>query len=126
MTGADIMLIRVYALWDHRKWMLQTLYVGYSISVCSTIAFVATSIVQLARKFRGIWLSVKLTIWPAHVIHDSYLFHMCLITTRTPYWIGIWLSQVLIVWLFTRIYTSTHSCGHAGAVRRLFICSNDI
>ncbi|KAN0135477.1 hypothetical protein V8E53_006756 [Lactarius tabidus] len=85
MTGADIMLIRVYALWDHRKWMLQTLYVGYSISVCSTIAFVATSIVQLA----------------PHVIHDSYLFHMCLITTRTPYWIGIWLSQALFdVFLF--------------------------
>jgi hypothetical protein len=80
-----IMLIRVYALWDHRKWMLQTLYVGYSISVCSTIAFVATSIVQLA----------------PHVIHDSYLFHMCLITTRTPYWIGIWLSQALFdVFLF--------------------------
>jgi hypothetical protein len=80
-----IMLIRVYALWDHRKWMLQTLYVGYSISVCSTVAFVATSIVQLA----------------PHVIHDSYLFHMCLITARTPYWIGIWLSQALFdVFLF--------------------------
>ncbi|KAF8258822.1 hypothetical protein EI94DRAFT_1669407 [Lactarius quietus] len=80
-----IMLIRVYTLWDHRKWMLRTLYIGYSISVCSTIAFVATSIVQLA----------------PHVIHDPYIFHMCLITERTPYWIGIWLSQALFdVFLF--------------------------
>jgi len=80
-----IMLIRVYTLWDHRKWMLRTLYVGYSVSVCSTIAFVVTSIVQLA----------------PHVIHDPYIFHMCLITARTPYWIGIWLSQALFdVFLF--------------------------
>ncbi|KAI9452640.1 hypothetical protein BJY52DRAFT_1190127 [Lactarius psammicola] len=80
-----IMIIRVYTLWDHRKWMLQTLYVGYSISVCSTVAFVAISIVQLA----------------PHVIHDSFIFHMCLITGRSPYWIGIWLSQALFdVFLF--------------------------
>ncbi|KAF8499570.1 hypothetical protein F5888DRAFT_1633253 [Russula emetica] len=60
----DIMLIRVYTLWDHRKWTLKILYTGYFLSVCSTIAFVTTSIVDLT-------------------------------LGRTPYWIGIWLSQVL-------------------------------
>lgn len=80
-----VMIIRVYTLWDHRKWMLRTLYVGYAVSVCSTVAFVATSIVQLAPS----------------VIHESLVFHMCLITGRSPYWIGIWLSQALFdVFLF--------------------------
>ncbi|KAH9060330.1 hypothetical protein EDB83DRAFT_907564 [Lactarius deliciosus] len=89
-----IMIIRVYTLWDHRKWMLRTLYIGYSLSVCSTIAFVATSIVQLA----------------PHVIHDPFIFHMCLITGRTPYWIGIWLSQALFdVFLFVLTITNAAS-----------------
>ncbi|KAI0297882.1 hypothetical protein B0F90DRAFT_1736669 [Multifurca ochricompacta] len=80
-----IMLIRVYTLWDHRKWMLRTLYVGYGVSVCATIAFVATSIVQLQ----------------PHVLYDPYLFRMCLITGRSQYWIGIWLSQALFdIFLF--------------------------
>ncbi|KAH9044186.1 hypothetical protein EDB84DRAFT_821743 [Lactarius hengduanensis] len=89
-----IMIIRVYTLWDHRKWMLRTLYIGYSLSVCSTIAFVATSIVQLA----------------PHVIHDPFIFHMCLITGRSPYWIGIWLSQALFdVFLFVLTITNAAS-----------------
>ncbi|KAH8985668.1 hypothetical protein EDB92DRAFT_1881631 [Lactarius akahatsu] len=89
-----IMIIRVYTLWDHRKWMLRTLYIGYSLSVCSTIAFVATSIVQLA----------------PHVVHDPFIFHMCLITGRSPYWIGIWLSQALFdVFLFVLTITNAAS-----------------
>ncbi|KAH9162467.1 hypothetical protein EDB89DRAFT_638690 [Lactarius sanguifluus] len=85
-----IMIIRVYTLWDHRKWMLRTLYIGYSLSVCSTLAFVATSIVQLA--------------------HDPIIFHMCLITGRSPYWIGIWLSQALFdVFLFVLTVTNAAS-----------------
>ncbi|KAH9963771.1 hypothetical protein BC827DRAFT_88101 [Russula dissimulans] len=80
-----IMLIRVYTLWDHRKWMLRTLHVGYFVSVCATIAFVASSIVQLL----------------PHMVYDPYIFHMCLIVGRSPYWIGIWLSQVFFdVFLF--------------------------
>ncbi|KAI9510084.1 hypothetical protein F5148DRAFT_1339376 [Russula earlei] len=80
-----IMLIRVYTLWDHRKRMLQTLHVAYFISVCSTIAFVAASIVQLL----------------PHMVYDPFIFRMCLIAGRTPYWIGIWLSQALFdVFLF--------------------------
>lgn len=79
------MLIRVYTLWDHRKWMLRTLHVGYFISVCATTAFVVISIVQLT----------------PHVIYDPYVFRMCLIRERSPYWIGIWLSQALFdVFLF--------------------------
>jgi len=74
-----IMLIRVYTLWDHRKWTLKILYTGYFLSVCSTIAFVTTSIVDLT----------------PHIVSDPYIFRMCLIVGRTPYWIGIWLSQVL-------------------------------
>ncbi|KAH8997712.1 hypothetical protein EDB86DRAFT_2828801 [Lactarius hatsudake] len=27
-----IMIIRVYTLWDHRKWMLRTLFIGYALS----------------------------------------------------------------------------------------------
>ncbi|KAH9164896.1 hypothetical protein EDB89DRAFT_2077449 [Lactarius sanguifluus] len=89
-----IMIIRVYTLWDHRKWMLRTLYIGYSLSVCSTLAFVATSIVQLA----------------PHVIDDPIIFHMCLITGRSPYWIGIWLSQALFdVFLFVLTVTNAAS-----------------
>lgn len=80
-----IMLIRVYTLWDHRKWMLQTLYVGYSLSVCATIAFVVATCVELMPR----------------MIYDPVIFHMCLIVGRTPYWIGIWLSQALFdVFLF--------------------------
>ncbi|KAI0273949.1 hypothetical protein BGY98DRAFT_106246 [Russula aff. rugulosa BPL654] len=81
-----IMLIRVYTLWDHRKWTLKILHIGYFLSVCSTIAFVTTSIVQLT----------------PHVVSDPYIFHMCLIVGRSPYWIGIWLSQALFdVFLFS-------------------------
>jgi len=55
------------------------------MSVCATIAFVATSVVQLT----------------PHLVADSYIFHMCLIVGRTPYWMGIWLSQALFdVFLF--------------------------
>jgi len=80
-----IMLIRVYTLWDHRKWMLRTLHIGYFISVCATIAFVALSIVQLL----------------PHMVYDPYIFRMCLIAGRSPYWIGIWLSQAFFdVFLF--------------------------
>jgi len=80
-----IMLIRVYTLWDHRKWMLRTLHVGYFISVCASIAFVTTSISQIL----------------PHVVYDPYIFRMCLIVGRSPYWIGIWLSQALFdVFLF--------------------------
>jgi hypothetical protein len=43
------MLIRVYTLWDHRKWMLQTLYVGYFLSVCASIVFVVMTCVELMR-----------------------------------------------------------------------------
>lgn len=80
-----IMLIRVYTLWDHRKWMLQTLYVGYFLSVFATIAFVIMTCVELMPR----------------MIYDPIIFRMCLIVGRTPYWIGIWLSQALFdVFLF--------------------------
>ncbi|KAN0107403.1 hypothetical protein V8E52_010234 [Russula decolorans] len=80
-----IMLIRVYTLWDHRKWTLKILHIGYFLSVCSTIVFVTASIVKLT----------------PHIVSDPYIFRMCLIVGRTPYWIGIWLSQALFdVFLF--------------------------
>jgi hypothetical protein len=80
-----IMLIRVYTLWDHRKWTLKILHVGYFVSVCATIAFVTASIVQLT----------------PHIVSDPYIFRMCLIAGRSRYWIGIWLSQALFdVFLF--------------------------
>lgn len=44
--------------------------------------------------FGTTWPSVWLTVWLAHIISDPYIFHMCLIVGRSPYWIGIWLSQV--------------------------------
>jgi len=72
-----VMLIRVYTLWDHRKWVLQTLYVCYVLSVCATIAFVVATCVELIPR----------------MIYDPIIFRMCLIVGRTPYWIGIWLSQ---------------------------------
>ncbi|KAH9993505.1 hypothetical protein BJV74DRAFT_368159 [Russula compacta] len=80
-----IMLIRVYTLWDHRPWMLRTLYIGYTLSVCVTTVFVVMTIVQLI----------------PHMISEPYIFRMCLIVGRSPYWIGIWLSQALFdVFLF--------------------------
>lgn len=65
--------------------MLQTLYVGYVLSVCATIAFVVATCVELMPL----------------IIYDPIVFRMCLIVGRTPYWIGIWLSQALFdVFLF--------------------------
>ncbi|KAI0259689.1 hypothetical protein BC834DRAFT_607292 [Gloeopeniophorella convolvens] len=89
-----VMLIRVYTLWDHRKWMLRTLFFGYAISLCATVAFVATSIVQLI----------------PHVSFDPVIFHMCLVEGRSPYWIGIWLSQALFdVFLFVLTFFNAAS-----------------
>ncbi|KAH9971820.1 hypothetical protein BGW80DRAFT_1460272 [Lactifluus volemus] len=67
----------VYTLWDHRKAILRTLYTAYAISVCASVAFVFISIKQLL----------------PNTIYDPYIFHMCLIKGRSPYWIGIWISQ---------------------------------
>jgi hypothetical protein len=50
LTVLDIMIIRVYTLWDHRKAILRTLYVAYFLSVCASIAFVFISIKQLLRE----------------------------------------------------------------------------
>ncbi|KAH9962028.1 hypothetical protein BGW80DRAFT_887987 [Lactifluus volemus] len=80
-----VMLIRVYTLWDHRKEMLRILYIAYAVSVCATTAFVIISITELL----------------PDMLYDPYIFNMCLIKGRSPYWIGIWLSQALFdVFLF--------------------------
>ncbi|KAI0248202.1 hypothetical protein BJV78DRAFT_1238794 [Lactifluus subvellereus] len=85
VLGNYVMIIRVYTLWDHRKVILRTLYIGHTISVCATIAFIITSITEL---------------WPK-TIYEPYIFRMCLIKGRSPNWIGIWLSQALFdVFLF--------------------------
>ncbi|KAI9442691.1 hypothetical protein H4582DRAFT_1930244 [Lactarius indigo] len=65
-----------------------------SLSIVLANSFVTTSIVQLA----------------PHVVEDPYIFHMCLIIGRTPYWIGIWLSQALFdVFLFVLTITNAAS-----------------
>ncbi|KAI0047180.1 hypothetical protein FA95DRAFT_1606276 [Auriscalpium vulgare] len=73
-----VLLVRVYALWDHRKTVLRTLTAGYIVMALCTVALTVPSVIDLAR----------------HAMFEGHVFHMCLITRRPKLWAAIWISQV--------------------------------
>ncbi|KAI0040034.1 hypothetical protein FA95DRAFT_930300 [Auriscalpium vulgare] len=73
-----LLVVRVYALWDHRKSILRTLTVGYVIAAFCTAGTMLASTADLARS----------------TFFEGKIFHMCLLDSRPKLWSGIWISQV--------------------------------
>lgn len=73
-----VLILRVYALWDHRRNVLLALSIGYTLSVAGTVAFGIVSIFSILDT----------------LIYDKFIFHMCLIQKSPGMWIGIWGIQI--------------------------------
>ncbi|KAI0057040.1 hypothetical protein BV25DRAFT_1902896 [Artomyces pyxidatus] len=80
-AGNYLMIVRIYTLWDHRKWVLRVVLAGFGICVCLTLGMLIPSVDTILRSVSG-------------ARFDNDIFHVCVIGVQPKFWVGIWVSQV--------------------------------
>ncbi|TFY78803.1 hypothetical protein EWM64_g5209 [Hericium alpestre] len=78
VIGYVLLIMRLYALWDHRKRILQALVAGFILTYTASIVLVIYSVVQML----------------GHTRLEDNFFHMCVIETRPSTWAWFWVSQI--------------------------------
>ena len=53
INSSDVLIKRVYTLWDHRQQVLHALIVGFGLSVCGIIVFAVLGLRQILSGFHS-------------------------------------------------------------------------